>query len=107
MTILDLTIAKQHLRVEGADDDAVVEVYLGAAEAAATQFMGRMIYVDEAAIGDDATGIAINFAITAAILLICGSLYANREDAVIGVSVAELPGGSKMLLQPYRIGMGV
>lgn len=107
MTILDLAIAKQHLRVEGADDDAVVEVYLGAAEAAAAQFMGRMIYVDEAAMAGDADGVVVNFAIKAAVLLICGSLYANREDTVVGVSVAELPGGSKMLLQPYRIGMGV
>jgi hypothetical protein len=103
MTILTLAIAKQHLRVDSVDDDAVVGVYLGAAEAAAAQYMGRVVYIDEAAIGEDATGIVMNFAITAAVLLITGHLYANREDTVIGMSVADLPSGSKMLLQPYRV----
>ncbi|MFW1676450.1 head-tail connector protein [Pontibacter sp. JAM-7] len=37
----------------------------------------------------------------AAMLLIIGNLYLNRETDVIGVSVAELPFGVKMLLQPY------
>jgi hypothetical protein len=49
--------------------------------------------------------IVINDAIVAACLLILGSLYANREDAVIG-NFSELPMGSKSLLMPYRVGMG-
>jgi hypothetical protein len=104
MAILTLTIAKQHLRVEGTDDDAVVGVYLGAAEEAAAERMGRIIYADAdaLALADDANGIVLNFSITAAVLLMLGHLYEQREDTVMG-SVIELPSGSKMLLAPYRI----
>ena len=103
MSLVTLVTAKAHLRVEGDDDDTLVELYLDAAQEVAEQYMGRLTYVDEAAIPVDSNGIAINFAIKAAILLITGHLYANREDTVIGVSVAVLPAGSKMLLQPYRV----
>jgi hypothetical protein len=37
------------------------------------------------------------------VLLIVGSLYANREDVVSGVSVAKLPNGAEWLLQPYKV----
>ncbi|AVI87289.1 phage gp6-like head-tail connector protein [Pseudomonas syringae] len=54
----------------------------------------------------DAYGIVINPSITAACLLALGSLYANREDVVIGTTAIELPNGAKYLLMPYRIRMG-
>lgn len=37
-----------------------------------------------------------------AILLLLATWYANRENVVIGVSVAELPEAAKALLNPYR-----
>jgi hypothetical protein len=52
-------------------------------------------------------GIVVNGLIQAGILLIFGHLYANREDVVAGATVADLPQGSKHLLQPYRVGLGV
>ena len=107
MTIIDLSIAKQHLRVEGADDDAIIGVYLGAAEEAAASFLGRLIYIDEEAIPVNSTGIAITFAIKAAVLLTLGHLYANRENVVIGTISSRLPFGALSLLEPYRIGLGV
>lgn len=54
-----------------------------------------------------ARGILANKAIQAACLLILGHLYENREDAVTGTIATELPMGSRSLLMPYRIGMGV
>ena len=45
--------------------------------------------------------------IKAAILLLAGDYYANRENAVIGVSVGTLPIGVMNLLQPYRVSLGV
>jgi len=45
----------------------------------------------------------VNEAIKAAVLLIVGSLYAQREDVVVGVSVAKLPNGAEWLLAPYRV----
>jgi len=54
-----------------------------------------------------ARGIVINSAVQAACLLILGHLFANREDVATGVTVAEIPMGSRHLLAPYRTGMGV
>lgn len=52
-------------------------------------------------------GMVVNDAVKAAILLLFGHLHANREDAVTGVTVAQMPMGSQYLLMPYRVGMGV
>lgn len=55
-----------------------------------------------------ARGMVINEAIKAACLLILGQLYENRGDFVEGqVDISNLPYGSRSLLIPYRIKMGV
>lgn len=105
--LLDLATVKLHLRVDDAAEDALIGVYATAAEEFSMQFLGRTIYADATAQGTDTTGIIINPAIQAALLLIVGKLYACREDALVGVSVAQLPNGAEYLLQPYRTGMGV
>jgi exosome complex RNA-binding protein Rrp42 (RNase PH superfamily) len=48
-------------------------------------------------------GIVVNDTIKAAVLLTVGSLYAQREDVVVGASVAALPNGADYLLQPYKV----
>ena len=52
-------------------------------------------------------GIVIKPAIVSACLLTCGHLYSNREDVVIGASVASLPMGAQSLLWPHRTELGV
>jgi hypothetical protein len=55
-------------------------------------------------------GVVLNKTIEAACLLILGHLYTNREDVIAGSatgSAMELPMGSKYLLAPYRVQMGV
>lgn len=105
--------AMQHVRAED-DDQAHVELLLAAAEDSASQFMNRRFFADEtaldAAILDGSAGldpILINPSVRAACLLILGSLYANREDVVVGVASSELPMGSRSLLTPYRVGWGI
>lgn len=105
--LLDLATVKLHLRVTESDEDALIDVYATAAEEFAMQFLGRTIYADATAQGADTAGIVINSAIQAALLLIVGHLFANREDVVVGVSATQLPNGAQYLLQPYRSGMGV
>ena len=110
--LLDLATAKLHLRVDDAAEDALIGVYVLAAEEFAMQFLGRTVYatqlaLDTAAEVAPASPIVLNAAIQAALLLIVGHLYANREDVLAGVSVAQLPNGSQYLMQPYRSGMGV
>ena len=41
--------------------------------------------------------------VRAALLLIIGHLYANRESVVLGTISSELPMGVSMLLEPYKI----
>ena len=105
--LLDLATVKLHLRVDDSAEDALIGLYVTAAEESAMQFLGRTIYATELAQGLDTAGIVINPAIQAALLLIVGQLYANREAVLAGVSVAQLPNGSQYLLQPYRAGLGV
>ena len=105
MTIITLETAKLHLKVDTTDDDAMIEIYLGAAERAAMDYCNRTIYGAED-MGSDLDGVVINDAIKAAILLNLGHLYVNREG-VDTVQKQELPLGIQSLLQPYRIGIGM
>ena len=105
--LLDLATVKLHLRVDDAAEDALIGIYVTAAEEFAMQLLGRTVYANSTAQGTDTAGIVMNPAIQAALLLIVGHLYANREDVLAGVSVAQLPHGSQYLLQPYRTGMGI
>lgn len=113
MSMVAIDMAMQHLRAEPYDQN-YVQLLLDAAEQSAQDFMSRKVFVDADAMGaavlageagDDPT--VINPAIQAACLLILGNLYANREDIVVGVTAVELPMGSRALLAPYRVGMGV
>lgn len=56
-------------------------------------------------VGYGAAGSAVPVAIRQAVLLVCGSLYENREDVLVaqGVSVGVLPFGVQALLMPYRV----
>lgn len=47
-------------------------------------------------------GMVVNDSVVSAILLTFGHLFANREDVVVGASVAEIPLGARTLLRPYR-----
>ena len=155
MSFVQLAEAKLHLRVDGADEDALIGVYIAAAEQSAVSLLDRGVYADGTALGvakaaapveldsaiaayeaamtaaeamTDANaiaaavqaagndllraqvahrqamdGIVVNDVIKAAVLLIVGSLYAQREDVVVGVSVAQLPNGAEWLLAPYKV----
>ena len=155
MSFVTLAEAKIHLRVDGTDEDALIGLYINAAEQAAIKAMDRGVYADDTALNaaktaapaaltaatdaytaavtaadamTDATeqaaalqvaetaymralvayrqafdGIVVNDQIKAAVLLTVGHLYANREDVVVGASVAALPNGADYLLQPYKV----
>ncbi len=127
MAIVDIETAMHHLRADD-DDLADVQLKLDAAVEIAEQYLGKRIYADatearsarlqamidlETADEHDSYGfvmqsraIAKNPAIEVAVLLILGTLYAHREDVVVGASVAELPIAATHRLQPYRA-MGV
>ena len=99
MSIVTLAEAKLHLRVDGADEDTLIQTYLDAAESAAAQYLNRALYASD--VGTDATGLVMTKDIKVAVLLQVGAFYADRED------MSEMPTGSRVLLNPYRIEMGV
>lgn len=155
MSFVQLAEAKLHLRVDSADEDALIGVYITAAEQMAIALLDRGVYADGTALGvakaaapgeldtaiaayesamaaaealaDETAkaaaiqtagngllrakvayrqamdGMVVNEAINAAVLLIVGHLYVNREDVVTGVSVAQMPNGAEWLLQPYKV----
>jgi len=115
MQIITTDRARQHCRADS-DDDSMLSVYAGAAEQAAQDFLNRRVY----ATGDDLAAavlagsagedpIVVNDAILAAMLLILGHLYKNREEVMTGQGSAavKIPVGAEFLLWPHRIGLGV
>ena len=95
-------------------DDSQLELYVGAAEQAAQDFLNRRVYPDAdalaAAVLDGSAGcdpMVVNDAIRAAILLLVGHLYRNREDVITGTIATKMPMGVHALLWPHRIGLGV
>lgn len=161
MSVIDISIACAHQRLDEDDADVVADaqIKLNAAEQMAMQFLNRNFYANQtaltaaratvptlheqasaaydAALSDaqlitdpayqqvliDAAeqlysdaksqisqilmGIVITDDIKGAVLLLFGHLYENREDVVVGLSVAELPLGAKHSLWPHRVGLGV
>lgn len=155
MSFVQLAEAKIHLRVDGNDEDALIGLYINAAEQAAIKALDRGVYADNTALQAAMTaapaaltaataakeaavtaaqamtdaneqaaalqaaetaymralvayrqvfdGIVVNDQIMAAVLLTVGHLYAQREDVVVGASVAALPNGADYLLQPFKV----
>ncbi|MDM8794975.1 head-tail connector protein, partial [Klebsiella pneumoniae] len=65
----------------------------------------RKLYESEESPGyaEDADSILPGGDVKAAMLLLIGHWYANRETVSVGQTVAEVPFAVEALLQPYRI----
>lgn len=115
MPLVSLELARSHCKTDG-DDDALLSVYLAAAEAHAQEVLNRRVFASAEemaeAVLDGAAGadpMVVNDAIRAAILLLTGHFYRNREDVVggRGAAAVQLPMGAVHLLWPYRVSLGV
>lgn len=114
MPILTTEQAIEHCRADPGADVAMVELYLGAAIDAAQDYLGRKVYANQgeldAAVVAGTAGelpMVATYAIKAAMLLICGHLFANREDVVTGLQSYAMPMGSRDLLCPHRRRQGL
>lgn len=102
MTILSLDEIKAHLRLDGDAEDAHLQLLAEAAVDQASQFLDRSLpWTDSAG-----QPVAVPASIRAALLLIVGDLYENREGQIIGATRADNPAVMR-LLTPYRKGMGI
>ncbi len=112
--LISLDQARDHLRAQDSDDDADLTLKISAAQLLAQEYVGRQIFATQpeldAAVLAGTAGTApmvCNDLVRAALLLILGHLYANREDVVVGTLSTALDMGSRTLLATYRVGMGV
>lgn len=114
MKFLTLDQVKSHIRVDHSGEDAHIELLASASEQATVERLNRQVFDTQA--GMDAAVAALTAGdnpmvitddIKAAMLLIFGHLYANREEVVVGASVATVPVGALFLLSQHRITPGV
>jgi len=99
-----LTEVKMHLRVEESEtaENALLQNLLEAATDYASKYLGRPLpWTDDA--GDLAE---LPASVKAAILLIIGDLYENREAQIVGTNISINPAMDR-LLHFHRVGMGI
>ena len=105
--MLDIGIVKEHCRVDSdfTGDDALLNLYTGAAARYVETWTRRKLYESEESPGyaEDADSILPGGDVKAAMLLLIGHWYATRETVSVGQTVAEVPFAVEALLQPYRI----
>lgn len=92
--LLTLAEAKQHLRIDHDDEDALIESYADAAVLACVNFCGLRLVPQGAEPAFRAAG-----------LMMLGDLYAYRETGQVGSvsSPIQVSASAKALLEPYRI----
>ena len=104
--MVDLDVVKQHCRIDTdfTGDDALLTLYTGAAARYVQTWTRRTLYENQSSrYSDDPDPILLNNDVKAAMLLLIGHWYANRESVAVGQTVAEVPLAVEALLQPYRI----
>jgi len=102
MANVTLSEAKAHLRVDHDAEDDLISGLIDAAEDYVSRYLERPLPWED----EDGHPVPVPAAVRAAILLIVGDLYANREGRFVGTTQTDNP-AVQMLLGPYRLGMGV
>ena len=110
--MLELDIIKQHVRLEPdfVEEDTLLETYSTAAQRFVENRTGRTLYATAAEIPKDpdsgeitdGDALVLDDDITAAMLLLIGHWYTNRESVVVGTITSELPMAVEALISPYR-----
>lgn len=97
MSVTDPAVFKQHLRLSpnSTEHNNLIQIYLDAAERAVSDRIGVEL-------GDGEGEQPVTAAITAAVLLMGGHLFENREAVVTGTIATALPLAVESLLAPYR-----
>lgn len=86
--MLDLDRVKVHLRVDGDDEDAVIQGYVEAAKAHVAMHCDRVLVETEPTLPDE---MGLTPDVEQAVLLLVGHWYANREAVVVGTISSAVP----------------
>jgi hypothetical protein len=101
--MIDLDKVKLHLRVDAADEDALLQDYLDAALSAFETWSNRTLVAPDAALPEPlGNALVLSKSIAQGALLLVGHWYANREAGVVGLVTAELPLSTQALWRPHR-----
>lgn len=84
-------------------EDTTIQAYLDGAEGAIAGHLCRPLIASAVTPAPDTFELPLNAAVTAAVLLMAGHLYANREAVVVGTGSAALPLSVQFLIAPYRV----
>lgn len=105
--MLELSIIKEHCRIDDGytADDSLLGIYEGAALRYVETWTRRKLYETDASTGftEDEAPLLLGDDIRAAMLLLIGHWYSNRESVVTGITAATVPFAVESLLQPYRV----
>lgn len=99
MAIVSLSEAKSHLRVDQSNEDTLIQIYIDAAVDHVREYLNGEIK------GELDSPVSTPASIKAAIFLLVGDLYENREAG----SEAEIKRNPAVdaLLYPYRVRLGL
>ncbi|WP_028698315.1 MULTISPECIES: head-tail connector protein [Pseudomonas putida group] len=101
--MIDLATVKAHLRVDGDEEDILIQGYIDAAISTFELWTNRRLIADGEALPDPAgNALIITKAIRQGALLLIGHWYANREAVATGTIATELPLATNALWLPHR-----
>ncbi|ELQ6112094.1 phage gp6-like head-tail connector protein [Cronobacter sakazakii] len=100
--ILSLSEIKAQLRIEEdfTEEDALLTLLGGAAEARTSNYLNRRLYATEVPDTDE-DGLVVSNDIRQAMLMLCSHLYENRSSTS-DVEMTEMPQSFKWLVDAYR-----
>lgn len=101
--MIDLATVKAHLRVDGDEEDSLIQGYIDAAISTFELWTNRRLIAEGEALPDPAgNALIITKAIRQGALLLIGHWYANREGVTTGTIATELPLATNALWLPHR-----
>ncbi|KAF4558193.1 MULTISPECIES: head-tail connector protein [unclassified Pseudomonas] len=101
--MIDLDTVKSHLRVDGDEEDALIQAYTDAAFSTFEQWTNRKLIAEGEPLPEPAgNSIVITKAICQGALLLIGHWFMGREAVVTGTIATEMPMATQALWGPHR-----
>lgn len=101
--MIDLGTVKAHLKVDGEEEDALIQGYTDAALSTFDLWTNRKLIAEGESLPDPVgNALVITTAIRQGALLLIGYWYASRETVVTGTIATELPMATNALWSPHR-----